>query len=137
LDLSIGSGLSIGDLPYRSPTFTLSDGVTIVVSFHIGSDAYTDSTKITAITKVGNELDITAAGDLMGPLVSPNMSELDLTFSQAGGRFNTITGSGTYSTTFTLIPEPSTWAMMLIGFAGLGYAAFRRRAKRDPAVSAV
>jgi hypothetical protein len=25
------------------------------------------------------------------------------------------------------VPEPSTWAMMLIGFAGLGYAAFRRK----------
>jgi hypothetical protein len=25
------------------------------------------------------------------------------------------------------VPEPSTWAMMLLGFAGLGYAAFRRR----------
>jgi hypothetical protein len=30
--------------------------------------------------------------------------------------------------TFTIgIPEPSTWATMLIGFAGLGYAALRRR----------
>jgi autotransporter-associated beta strand protein len=28
----------------------------------------------------------------------------------------------------TTIPEPSTWAMMLIGFAGLGYAAYRRHA---------
>jgi hypothetical protein len=26
----------------------------------------------------------------------------------------------------TSVPEPSTWAMMLLGFAGLGYAAFRR-----------
>jgi hypothetical protein len=26
------------------------------------------------------------------------------------------------------VPEPSTWAMMLIGFAGLGYMAFRRKA---------
>jgi hypothetical protein len=26
-------------------------------------------------------------------------------------------------------PEPSTWAMMMLGFAGLGYAAFRRNAK--------
>jgi hypothetical protein len=25
------------------------------------------------------------------------------------------------------IPEPSTWAMMLIGFAGLGYLGYRRR----------
>ena len=29
----------------------------------------------------------------------------------------------------TSIPEPSTWAMMLIGFAGLGYAGFRRSRK--------
>jgi hypothetical protein len=29
----------------------------------------------------------------------------------------------------TAIPEPSTWAMMALGFAGLGYAAFRRNSK--------
>ena len=27
------------------------------------------------------------------------------------------------------VPEPSTWAMMLIGFAGLGYAGFRQTRK--------
>jgi PEP-CTERM motif len=27
----------------------------------------------------------------------------------------------------TAVPEPSTWAMMLVGFSGLGYAAYRRR----------
>jgi hypothetical protein len=27
------------------------------------------------------------------------------------------------------VPEPSTWAMMMLGFVGLGYAAFRRGAK--------
>ena len=26
----------------------------------------------------------------------------------------------------TTVPEPSTWAMMVLGFAGLGYAATRR-----------
>jgi PEP-CTERM motif len=31
----------------------------------------------------------------------------------------------------TAVPEPSTWAMMLVGFAGLGYAGFR--ASRRPA----
>jgi hypothetical protein len=29
------------------------------------------------------------------------------------------------------VPEPSTWAMMLTGFAGLGYAAFRRHQKES------
>jgi hypothetical protein len=28
-----------------------------------------------------------------------------------------------------VVPEPSTWAMMLIGFAGLGYAGYRRDRK--------
>jgi hypothetical protein len=27
------------------------------------------------------------------------------------------------------VPEPSTWAMMMLGFASLGYAAFRRSSK--------
>jgi hypothetical protein len=39
-------------------------------------------------------------------------------------------GSGTDADTFTVevgapVPEPSTWAMMLVGFAGLSYAGWR------------
>jgi hypothetical protein len=29
-----------------------------------------------------------------------------------------------------IVPEPSTWAMMLIGFAGLGFAGYRQRQKQ-------
>lgn len=32
------------------------------------------------------------------------------------------------------VPEPSTWAMLLIGFAGIGFAAYRRKSK--PALTA-
>jgi hypothetical protein len=32
----------------------------------------------------------------------------------------------------TTVPEPSTWAMMLLGFAGLGFAGYRRTMKRSP-----
>jgi len=38
-------------------------------------------------------------------------------------------GAGGFGFDFALggaVPEPSTWAMMLIGFAGLGYAGWRR-----------
>ncbi|HEY3623047.1 MAG TPA: PEP-CTERM sorting domain-containing protein [Roseiarcus sp.] len=38
-----------------------------------------------------------------------------------------------FSLTGTVIPEPSTWAMMLLGFAGLGFAAYRHARKARPA----
>ena len=31
------------------------------------------------------------------------------------------------SVVLTAVPEPSTWAMMILGFAGVGYLAYRRR----------
>jgi hypothetical protein len=34
----------------------------------------------------------------------------------------------------SVVPEPSTWAMMLLGFAGLGYAAFRHGPRRAAVV---
>jgi hypothetical protein len=35
----------------------------------------------------------------------------------------------------TPVPEPSTWAMLLLGFAGLGYSSYRKT--RQAAVAAV
>ena len=61
--------------------------------------------------------------------------------SPAGNELVTITGLAAFTTaTFSstgnafefgivAVPEPSTWAMMALGFAGLGYAAFRRNTK--------
>jgi PEP-CTERM motif len=39
---------------------------------------------------------------------------------------NVLAGVGTTQFSATAAPEPSTWAMLLLGFAGLGYAGFRR-----------
>ena len=45
----------------------------------------------------------------------------------------TFTGDGNFTGTMTPIttgvPEPSTWAMMLLGFAGVGVMAYRRKSK--------
>jgi PEP-CTERM motif len=35
------------------------------------------------------------------------------------------------------VPEPSTWAMMILGFAGIGFMAYRRSRKNTMALSAV
>jgi hypothetical protein len=51
--------------------------------------------------------------------------DIDLTFG-----YNLVAdGSGGFGFDFAVggaVPETSTWAMMLIGFAGLGYAGYRR-----------
>ena len=42
---------------------------------------------------------------------------------------------GLNTTVPTAVPEPSTWAMMLLGFAGLGFAGWRGRRKTAGAVA--
>ena len=51
--------------------------------------------------------------------------------------------SGTFGGTLAVIqiglppvPEPSTWAMMLVGFGGLGFAAYRAKRSAKAAVTA-
>jgi PEP-CTERM motif len=64
-------------------------------------------------------------------------------FDQPGGVYGekdvgfVITSVNGSTTSFSLltpaVPEPSTWAMMIIGFAGLGFTAYR---KREPLLKA-
>jgi hypothetical protein len=69
-----------------------------------------------------------------------------LTFALSGSVFNLPSGYAVNSMEANIVdnlfvggargvPEPSTWAMMLLGFAGLGFAAFRRRKKRKLAAA--
>ena len=67
------------------------------------------------------------------PTPSPTSNQL-ITISGLGS-FTTATFSSTQEFVRVQpwlapgVPEPSTWAMMALGFAGLGYAAFRRNTK--------
>jgi len=51
----------------------------------------------------------------------------DLIFSAT--RIDGDHASGLDNIAVTAVPEPSTWALMILGFAGLGFAAHRRRAQ--------
>jgi len=66
------------------------------------------------------------------PPVISNFARNELTFYFIDPN-NTATGVdyvfGTLDTLTEAVPEPSTWAMMLLGFAGIGFMAYRRKSK--------
>jgi hypothetical protein len=69
-------------------------------------------------------------GSSMKLLVPTGATKLFLGFADASG-FNGI--SGDYSdnagslTITASVPEPAAWAMLILGFVGIGFLAFRRK----------
>jgi hypothetical protein len=87
---------------------------------------------------IGNQQLYVPVGYVSGdPLVNSSVY-LNSTFASLGmtpGTYVYTWGSDAHADTFTIVigapvPEPSTWTMGLIGFAGLGYAALRRKGAR-------
>ncbi len=67
----------------------------------------------------GGVVDLSAFIDPTFTIASPNPDLYQLFFS-SGITNDPISGA---------VPEPSTWAMMLLGFAGVGFMAYRRKSK--------
>lgn len=128
-DISLGS-FSLRNTSVFNPYAFLGDMLKLEVSF--GSPISTTINPTALVTGV-----ITAIGGLV--YVDFNPQE----FSFGGGTFkldihdvllttslfnrtdtDPLTGTITIS---AAVPEPSTWAMMILGFAGLGFLAHRRR----------
>ncbi|MGB3583610.1 MAG: PEP-CTERM sorting domain-containing protein [Roseiarcus sp.] len=73
-------------------------------------------------------------GDLHLDSFSPYFGDILYTGMESSPTFKTGSfdiGDGEFSYTLTIsaVPEPSTWGLMLLGFAGLGFAGYRRSVK--------
>jgi hypothetical protein len=83
-------------------------------------------------TGVGGLGEILLAGGFDGSLsdLIGNVSTFDTSLPPTDYTIEGGAGGGGGGAGGSIVPEPSTWAMMLIGFAGLGFAArtLRRRA---------
>jgi hypothetical protein len=84
-------------------------------------------------------LDIAANLDLVGAASLGQFFNLDFgdtaTISLSAPGITVESASGLFPGTVAAVPEPSTWAMMILGFVGLGFLAHRR--KNNIALSAV
>jgi hypothetical protein len=102
-----------------------------------GGDTFTKITSGDLVALVRSGEQILVPDEYAGGQLSQSATFLSASFASLGltpGAYVYSWGTGDHADTFTIdvggespVPEPSTWATMLIGFAGLGYAAVRRR----------
>jgi Domain of unknown function (DUF4082)/PEP-CTERM motif len=116
-----GSETPVGTAPWVFEPITpvpLTAGQTYVVGAQGGADwtGFLGSATLDPRITFGTAL-FTFVGSSNNPLVEP---------MSPGSGFGDFGGNVELAAT-AVIPEPSTWALMAIGFAGLGCAAYRRK----------
>jgi CHRD domain/PEP-CTERM motif len=112
-----------GEIPVvatTTPTFTgFPSGVT--------SGTYDHIFDLTSATSY-NPAFVTANGGIVANAEATLLAGLD-----AGNAYlnihTTNFGGGEIRGFLHAVPEPSTWAMILLGFAGMGFMAYRRKSK--------
>lgn len=98
-----------------------------------GSDGYEATFSLGELDpKLGGSgaFDLIAYSQSSGDLGSDGFARLVVPGDLAGGRYvSNLVSLQVLDATVSAIPEPSTWAMMILGFAGIGFIAYRRSNK--------
>ena len=121
--------LTLGGLP----PFTLGDAVTPQFGTQEAAIQYNNGNfnglfYISDFTYLGNPYELSIQGGSLSivPIVNgfPTFQHL------VNGSLNfSLTNEQAFTPTVAAVPEPSTWAMMMLGFAGLGFMTYRRKQK--------
>ena len=90
-------------------------------------------TTLNEIDRGTNAIAFQLSGTVTGGAFSAAPATMIFSLTQAGGPGNVVSASLTNFA--SNVPEPSTWVMMGLGFAALGYAAVRRSAKEKAALA--
>jgi PEP-CTERM motif len=143
--LIFGASLSLYDNFVSPEDYLGTDTVIITTTSNLGADATQDADYINICGNGSNicgksiEADEDSQGgtgvtaELQGQIVGdPMLQFTDATLAPVQpnlldpGSPSGLSGVVGSEAAAGVIPEPSTWAMMLLGFAGLGYAGYRR-----------
>ena len=132
---SLGTLTSVGKSVSGSLTWTpgASDQELLLVLGKTGTSQFFSGSE-SGEAQVIN-VSLTGAGGFQDPaFIGTGTTQENLAASQSPGvgmlSGDSLMGQVTYTYTPAAVPEPSTWAIMLLGFAGLGYAFVRRKPAR-------
>jgi hypothetical protein len=120
------SGLSLGSLEVTITGDKVID-LTVGAKTNLVKawGGYTETlTSVQKVIQGANSLTVYLSGVLNGNGVTNEAVDLILSANQAGGAGSSI--GETITNTTVAVPEISTWAMMLSGFAAIGFAGYRR-----------
>ncbi len=127
---------AVGSISFPTLAGSNSTGVLFSYDGFSQSDITSISWTVDPGTYAVTTLDLNALqGD--NPCPNDGMDCSNRTVAESGGASCSFSGDigfceeslGFADIAFRPIPEPSTWAMMLFGFVGLGYAGYRQRRK--------
>jgi PEP-CTERM motif len=125
---TISSTSSVDATPSATGSTTIEDLVLTVggqtFTVLVAPPANTDLVSIPGLTVVLNQ-QIPDTSESAG--ITTNAIAVDFTgLLGVTGSIDVAQSFASIDVTTTSVPEPSTWAMMFLGFAGLGYAAYRK-----------
>jgi hypothetical protein len=141
VNISATGSLFSGSGSTQSSAFLTVQGTTIVNATSLNGNhngAFTTSQTLTGLSYDQNYLiqmnvlslvhPTGAASGTATTFLDPYLF-LDPSLVALGYTIITSDGIGNSLTVNAAVPEPSTWAMMLLGFAGVGFMAYRRKSK--------
>jgi PEP-CTERM motif len=119
--LSFVSGLTQNQLPEGAT-------VTETTYFDASNTAYGTGTQLATatFTSIGSNAPVTTVVDALAPYSITERYDVTFSLPTPPTALSTIDLTTTTEGPIPIVPEPSTWVMMAIGFAGLGYTAYGR-----------
>jgi hypothetical protein len=132
--LSLGAYTVVGDIAdYNNGylSFPISFNITYPPLFNFNAPYDTAISVIGFTTTTTNVCPPRACLFTSGPLDAGVTQEFSTFYINVSGPFSSIEIFATLPDGFAIagIPEASTWAMLLIGFAGIGFMTYRRKYK--------
>jgi hypothetical protein len=127
-----GYDIATGALKYGPVSVNGADGTAVITGGALDGDIVVNTNfgELWLLDALGKQT-LIASGGSRGDYASPDYTDGSLFVTQTDSILRlSLAGGGIGSPPVVgSVPEPSTWAMMILGFAGVGFMVYRRKSK--------